>query len=276
VGLSSQVYLSDTHCHLDFDAFDDDREATLDRAKRVGVNRILVPGIDLVSSRSAVSLAEAYLEVYAAVGVHPNDALKFDENTLTELRHLVFQGDAGRHPKIVAIGEIGLDYYRDRAPHQLQHKLFQYQLELAAELELPVVIHNRQASADILEIITAWQAGLQKNGSPLAERPGVLHSFSGDLEIARRATEHNFYIGITGPVTFKNARELQEVVASAPLERLLIETDAPFLTPHPHRGQRNEPAHVHLVAEAIASLKSTTISVVSAQTSENARRLFNW
>jgi TatD DNase family protein len=276
VGLSSQVYLSDTHCHLDFDAFDDDREATLDRAKRVGVNRILVPGIDLVSSRSAVSLAEAYLEVYAAVGVHPNDALKFDENTLTELREVIYQGEMSRHPKIVAIGEIGLDYYRDRAPRQLQHKLFQSQLEIAAELELPVVIHNRQASADILEIISNWQAGLRKVGSPLAERPGVLHSFSGDQETARRATEHNFYIGITGPVTFKNARDLQKVVASAPLERLLIETDAPFLTPHPHRGQRNEPAHVHLVAEAIASLKSTTLSVVSDQTSENARRLFNW
>jgi TatD DNase family protein len=262
--------LTDTHCHLDFQLFDEDRNQVVSRAREAGVTHILNPGIDLASSQAALELAEKYAEVYVAVGVHPNSAGTFDQNTLPQLRDLV------SHPKVVAIGEIGLDYYRDRAPRELQQRIFRLQLELAAESGLPVVIHNRQATADVLEGLTEWQAQLLRTGSALANRPGVLHSYSDNEENGRKAIEINFYIGITGPVTFRNAPDLQQVVASLPIEHLLIETDAPFLAPHPLRGQRNEPALVRRVAEKIAELHSRPVDEVARVTSENAGRLFNW
>ena len=262
--------LADTHCHLDFEAFDGDREQVLDRAARAGVERILNPGVDLASSRSAVRLAETYSLVFAAVGVHPNEATQWEQDTPETLR------DLAGHPKVVAIGEIGLDYYRDRAPRDLQKKIFQEQLALAAELGLPVIVHNRLATEDLLEILTGWETGLANAGSPLAERPGVLHSYSEKLEPALRGIEYNFRIGFTGPVTFRNAPDLQRVAANLPPDHLLIETDAPFLTPHPHRGKRNEPAYVRLVAEKLAELKEIPFESVASQTSANAARLFNW
>jgi TatD DNase family protein len=262
--------LADTHCHLDFQRFEEDRDQVVDRAREAGVTRILDPGIDLASSQAALLLAEEYPEVYIAVGVHPNSASTFDQSTLLRLRKLA------SHPKVVAIGEIGLDYYRDRAPRELQQRVFRLQLELAAELGLPVVIHNRQATEDVLEALTEWQAQLAKAGFALAKRPGVLHSYSDNEENARRAIELNFYIGITGPVTFRNAPELQQVVASLPVEHLLVETDAPFLAPHPLRGQRNEPALVSRVAEKVAELHSLSISEIARVTSQNAARIFNW
>ena len=262
--------LTDTHCHLDFQLFDEDRNQVVDRAREVGVTHILNPGIDLASSQAALKLAEEYAEVYVAVGVHPNSASTFDQNTLPRLRELA------SHPKVVAIGEIGLDYYRDRAPREVQQRIFRLQLDLAAELGLPVVIHNRQATADVLKGLTEWQTQLVEAGSALAKRPGVLHSYSDNEENGRRAIKINFYIGITGPVTFRNAPELQQVVASLPVEHLLIETDAPFLAPHPLRGGRNEPALVRLVAEKVAELNSCPVSEIALVTSENAGRLFNW
>ena len=262
--------LTDTHCHLDFNRFDQDRSQVLARAWEAGITRVLNPGIDLESSRAAIDLAEANDQIFAAVGVHPNSALAWNENTMAEMEVLA------RNPKVVAIGEIGLDYYRDRAPRDLQKQVFLMQLDLAASLQLPVVIHNRQSMWDMVKILVEWQARLVVEGLPLAEQPGVLHSYSDEVEPALRAIEHNFFIGFTGPVTFTNARDLQRVAATLPIEQVLIETDAPFLAPHPFRGKRNEPARVLLVAEKIAELKKQPFNTIARVTTENAARLFHW
>jgi len=262
--------LTDTHCHLDFRAFDEDRDAVLARAWEAGLTRVLNPGIDLESSRRAVALAERHANVFAAVGVHPNDAATWDDHTLDELRALA------AHPKVVAIGEIGLDYYRDRAPHDLQDRVFRAQLDLAAETGLPVIVHVREAMADVLAVLQEWVTALRAAESPLSERPGVLHSFFGTADDAAQALEMGFYLGITGPVTFKNAGEQQRLVSGLPLTGLLIETDAPFLTPHPHRGRRNEPAYVQHTAAKIAELQHQPLAVVAQQTGANAARLFRW
>lgn len=269
--------LSDTHCHLNFNTFHEDRDEVIARALQSGIRQILNPGVDLTSSRAAVKLADTYPLVFASVGVHPNEALSWNEHTLDELRIL------SMHPKVVAIGEIGLDYYRNRSPHDLQQHVFRQQLTLAEQVGLPVVIHTRDASAsdrqamhDVLDILESWWLALQTSGSNLAQRPGVLHSFSGDGRAAQQAIQNGFYIGITGPVTFRNAPGLQQLVATLPVERLLIETDAPFLAPHPHRGQRNEPAYVRLVAEKIAEIHHLPFNRIAEVTSYNAERLFHW
>jgi len=262
------MYLVDSHCHLDWDSFDGEREVVLERAASAGVGLVLNPGTDLARSRRALELAERFEAVYAAVGIHPNDAGEWNGSAADELR------DLAAHPKVLAIGEIGLDYYWDKTTLELQAEVFRAQLVLAAQLELPVIIHNREAGKDVMAILAEWQQTLADDESPLAERPGVLHSFSVDKAMAESAIEHNFYIGITGPVTFKNAPELQALVTELPLDQLLIETDSPFLTPHPHRGQRNEPAYVALVAEKIAELKGIAIEAVAAATTANVRDLF--
>lgn len=180
------------------------------------------------------------------------------------------------HPKVVAIGEIGLDYYRDHSPHHLQRDIFRIQLELAVELNLPVVIHNRKATEDILAILQRWWIDLDKMSSPLLGRPGVLHSFSDGVASAKKAFSINFMIGITGPITFKNAHELQKTISDITLDNILIETDSPFLTPHPHRGERNEPGYVRLVADKIAQLQGLTLETIAENTTANSDRLFNW
>ncbi len=263
--------LTDTHCHLYFDRYDKDRDAVLARAWEAGVERILVPGIDTASSAAAIALAEAYPQVYAAVGVHPNSATTWDSQTIDTLTQLA------AHPKVVAIGEIGLDYYRDRAPRSLQKRVFREQIELAGQVDLPIIIHTRNASlkdracfADIVEIIEEMRDDLD------AQRPGVFHSFLESEPEAQYALDLGFYIGITGPVTFKNAAELRNVVAVAPLDKLLIETDGPFLTPHPYRGKRNEPANVYYVSEKIAQLRGESPRSIAQATGENAAKLFQW
>lgn len=262
--------LVDTHCHLDFNSFDEDRERVMERAIEAGVGRILNPGINLESSAAAIQLSEDYAEVFAAVGVHPNEALSWDGNTLAQLREMA------AHPSVRAIGEIGLDHYRDRAPRELQRRVFREQLDLAAEQNLPVIIHSRQSMEEVLEIIAAWQQDLQSANPDLASSPGVLHSFSGDERDIKAALSINFLVGITGPVTFHNADDLRELVISIPLDNLLIETDAPFLSPHPKRGKRNEPANVQLVAEKIAELHQESYNTITEITSMNASRLFKW
>lgn len=269
--------LSDTHCHLNFKVFDDDRSAVLERSRQVGVVRICNPAIDLPTSREIIQLADEFPEVYAAVGVHPNDALTWDEHSLGELRTLA------DHPKVVAIGEIGLDYYWERTPHDLQRTIFHQQLQLAQVCELPVIVHVRDtadggqhAMLDVLEMLKEWRGELVEAGSPLVQRPGVLHSFSGNLADARKALDLGFYIGITGPITFRNAAALQQLVAHIPVDQLLIETDAPFLTPHPFRGKRNEPAHVRLVADKIADIHNQRLDAIAELTTQSAGRLFNW
>lgn len=269
--------LVDTHCHLNFEAFDEDRSAVLERARQVGVIRVLNPGVDVTTSQTSLALARAVPEVYAAVGLHPTEASIWSASQQECLRDLACQ------PKVVAIGEIGLDYYWERAPHALQQQVFQHQLDLAAELNLPVVVHVRerdpsvlQAWEDALEILGRWQSGLRAAGAALAERPGVLHSFSGDMETAQRAVALGFWIGITGPVTFRKAPVLQQVAMNVPLERLLVETDAPFLTPHPYRGRRNEPAYVAYVVEKIAGLRGLSPVETAQMIAVNAERLFLW
>lgn len=262
--------LTDTHCHLNLNIFREDLPDLLARAWREGLDRILIPGIDIETSRIALSLAEQHDHLFAAVGVHPGEAISWDHNSLSTLRRLA------QHPKVVAIGEIGLDFYRDRSPRPLQKQVFNGQLELAGELGLPVVIHNRDAIDELWTGLSSWQESLVQSGSPLARHPGVLHSFEGQLTDAQRAAEKGFFIGISGPVTFKNARERQEVAAGLPLDHLLIETDAPYLTPHPYRGRRNEPAYVAYVAEKLAMLHHQTLESTVQVTWENANRLFDW
>ncbi len=268
--------LTDTHCHLYFNSFSDDLQAVLERARGVGVERFLVPAVDLETSRAALRLAQTEPDVFAAVGVHPNDAAAWQDAWLEALRPLA------QAPKVVAIGEIGLDYYRDYTPPDIQRRAFERQLDLAADLRLPVVIHSRnargsaQAIDDILDLLQDFLARWESVSPEMRGRWGVLHSFSGSAAQAQRAIEMGFSIGITGPVTFKNAPDLQALVRTLPLERLLIETDAPFLSPHPLRGKRNEPERVRLIAKKIAELKGLLPETVAETTTRNAARLFQW
>ncbi len=253
--------LVDTHTHLDFPQFDDDRKRVIERAQAAGVRTIVNVGADLASSQAAVALAEAYPQVYAAVGVHPHDAKTVTRRMLEEL------GALALHPKVVAIGEIGLDFYRDLSPRDQQRRAFQQQLALASEVGKPVIIHDREAHEEIMATLRRWAKSSHQPA-------GVLHCFSGDLAMAQEAIELGFYISVAGPVTFDNARRLRDLVRQLPLEKLLVETDCPYLTPHPHRGKRNEPAYVKLVAQAIARLKEMSVEEVARITSDNARALF--
>jgi TatD DNase family protein len=256
--------LIDSHCHLDSPQFDTDRAAVIARAVESSVTGMIDPGVDVPSSRAAVELAQQYESVYAAVGVHPHDAKTLDASGFEDLKSLAHS------LKVVGIGEIGLDYYRDLSPRDVQRQAFQVQLELAAELGLPVIIHDRDAHEDVLAILRDWHS----MSTPRRSTLGVLHSFSGDATLAESALVLGFSIGIAGPVTYKNSNRLREVVRAVPLERLLVETDAPYLAPHPHRGQRNEPAHVRRVAQAIADIKDLTLEEVVAQTHTNTGVLF--
>jgi len=269
--------LTDTHCHLDYNKFDPDREAVIARALESGLIRMLVPGLHHKSSRDAVQLAESNASVYAAVGFHPTDLEEFSEKTFGEVKELA------KHPKVVAIGEIGIDYYwvKEKDQRALQRGVLNQQLQFAKEINKPVILHMREendawfgeASQDLLKILEDWQRGLQ---SPLADRPGVLHSFNGNLETAQKALALNFYLGITGPVTYKNADEKREMIKQLPLDRMLIETDSPFLSPVPERGKRNEPAFVHHIADKIAEIHLKSPVEIASITTANAARLFAW
>ena len=273
--------LTDTHCHLDFNKFDEDREAVIQRAIEAGVERILVPSLELESCKAAIQLANSHQNIFAAIGFHPTDLDNWNDESIENLRNLARSAD-----KVIAIGEIGLDYYWVKEPEKQarQRQVLKEQLRLAREAGLPVVIHMREAddawfgpaSVDLLEILTEWQGGLAAENHPLAKKPGVLHSFNGNLETAQKAIQHHFYIGVTGPVTYKNAEEKRQIIRQLPLERLLIETDAPFLTPVPHRGKRNEPAFVAHIADKIAEIHMTTREQVAEITSANANHLFGW
>jgi TatD DNase family protein len=263
------IQLVDTHCHLDFTAFDDDLDAVIRRALDAGVTRMVVPAVDAASIPRVLSLSDQHPPVYCAVGLHPNDIP--GDADLGEVIQSIRQHAA--NPKVIAIGEIGLDYYWQKTTPAIQHDWLRGQLDLAARLELPVILHNRQATADLLEVLSSWVKELP---TQLRDRPGVLHSFSAAWEDASVALDLGFYLGFTGPVTYKNAGELREVAANTPIERILLETDAPFLPPHPHRGQRNEPAHVRLVAEKLAEIRGTDPETIGHQTSRNAALLFNW
>lgn len=262
--------LVDSHCHLDQPQFDEDRDAMIDRARAVGVGLMVNPGIDLAASRAAIALAERHPEVYAAVGVHPNDCDGFDARTVEVLRSLA------AHPKVVAIGEIGLDYYWDKVEPAQQRRVLEMQLDLAASLGLPVIIHSRESNEDVAAVLRAWVNGEAFRSSPLARRPyaGVLHAFSGDLALAQEAYGWNFVLSLGGPVTFKNARDLHALVPQLDMTRLMLETDAPYLTPHPHRGRRNEPAYITLVRDRLAELYGVTPAAIAQASTSLALRFF--
>jgi TatD DNase family protein len=274
------MMLTDTHCHLDLNKFDEDREAVIQRAIEAGVTRILIPALDAESSAAAIRLAEQYPNIYAAVGFHPTDLQRFSEKGFEDIKAFA------AHSKVVAIGEIGIDYYwvAEGAERAFQIETLRRQLEFAASVNKPVVIHMReendawfgQASIELLQILREWHTALKARSHPLAKKPGVLHSFNGNLETAQKAIDLNFLIGVTGPVTYKNAEEKRKIIKQLPLTQLLIETDAPFLTPVPHRGKRNEPAFVAYIADKIAEIHMTTREQVAQVTAANAAQLFGW
>lgn len=267
---SNTLALVDSHCHLDLEQFEVDRVAVWERAQAAGIGWLVIPGIDLDQNRRALALAEQQPHWYIAAGIHPNSAGSFDEAALAELRTLAAQ------PKVVAIGEIGLDYYWDKVAPEQQRQAFVAQLELAAEVGLPVIIHSREANADVADVLRTWVAGDRFLASPLAQRPfaGVLHAFSGDLALAEEAYSWGFALSLGGPVTYRNAHALHQLAPQLRLDCLMLETDAPYLTPHPLRGQRNEPAHLALVVEQLARLFAVTPAAVAAATTGAAQRFF--
>lgn len=260
----------DTHAHLQAKPYATDLEAVLDDAQQNGVEQVLLPGTDLQDSLQAVELAVRYRErgLAASVGVHPHDAKTFTPEVAGAIRDLARQHLGGA---VVAIGEIGLDYHYDFSPRDVQRTVFKAQLELALDMDLPVIVHDREATADNLAVIQEWAAE-----RPLRPIPGVFHCFSGSVETARILLKLGFYLGFDGPITFKNARKALEVIAACPQDRLVLETDSPYLTPEPFRGRRNTPAHIPLIGAAVASVWGCSVADVAAQTTANARRLFAW
>ena len=266
----------DTHCHLDLPHFDADRAAVIERAEQAGVRTIIVPAIDLVSCQRVLALADRYPNIYAAVGVHPNDCGDFDASAVAALR------DLAQHPKVVAIGEIGLDYYWEKVAHDQQRAALVAQLTLAAELQLPVILHSRNATggaptchADLLCEIAQMGSEIRKTRGERAII-GVWHAFSGDLVEAEQAMALGLALGIGGAVTFQNARSLHALAPQLPADRVILETDAPYLAPHPYRGRRNEPAYVPLIGERLAQLSNTTSDAVALATTTTASRCFGF
>ena len=251
--------LFDTHAHYDAAQFDSDRDAVLSALPDQGVGLVVNPGCDLESSRKAAALAERYPFLYAAVGVHPEECADWRDSDVDELRTLATQ------PRVVAVGEIGLDYYWKEPEPALQKKWFERQLELAREVKMPVIIHSRDAAKDTLDMMQALHA---------EEMGGVVHCYSYTKELAREYLNMDFYFGIGGVITFKNAKKLKEAVAYIPLERILLETDSPYLSPEPNRGKRNSSLNLPYIAEAVAELKGIGSEEVIEVTRQNAERLF--
>lgn len=258
----------DTHAHLQSKPYAADVEDVLAYSHAAGVSSILLPGTDLEDSLQAVNLADRYYDrgVVAAVGVHPHDAKSYTPEVGAALRQLAIKH---RGRAVVAIGEIGLDYHYDFSPRDIQRDAFRAQLELAVDLDLPAVIHDREATADTLEVILEVA-----DRRSLRSVPGVFHCFSGSAETARIILKHGFYLGFDGPITFKNARKALEVLAVCPRDRVVLETDSPYLTPEPHRGHRNTPQHIPLIGAKVAEIWGCTVEEVARQTTENAEKLF--
>lgn len=254
-----QTPLVDTHAHLDSSQFQDDLEAVLDRAREQGIGQILTVGCDLASSRASIALAERYPQVYASVGIHPHDASTVDPSVLAELAGWL------DHPKVVAVGEIGLDYYRDRSPREIQREAFRAQIRLARQHGKPLIVHDRDAHEDVIRILEEEHA---------SEIGGVLHCFSGDLAMARACVAMGFFISFAGPLTYPKNDAQRAIAAALPIDVMLVETDCPYLAPQGFRGKRNEPGHVRATAEQLAAVKGLTLEDVARITSLNAHRLF--
>jgi len=253
------MLLYDTHAHIAEEEYELDRTEVLERARGAGVAYINNVGYNLESSNRAIKLAENNDMVYASVGFHPHNAAEAGPGFLEELKIIA------AHPRVVALGEIGLDYYRDLSPRELQRKVFREQLSLARELKLPVIIHDREAHGELMDILR--ELGLGPAG-------GVMHCYSGSWEMAQECMAMGFYISIAGPVTYQNASRLKDVAGRIPIDRLLLETDAPYLTPAPHRGKRNEPTYIAFTAAVIASLREIDVEDLAKTCTENGRRLF--
>ena len=251
--------LFDTHTHLHFPEYANDRAAVLARARAAGVRGMITIGTDLAASQAAIALAVEEPDVWASVGVHPHDAASADSTVLAQIERLA------QAPRVVAVGEIGLDFFRDLSPRDVQTDVFRRQLDLARRAALPVVIHCRDAHAETLAILAEARVG---------EIGGVMHCFSGDVEVARRCLDLGLLISLAGPVTYKNARALPEVARFVPADRLVLETDCPFLPPEGYRGKRNEPAYVSLTAARVAALRGEPLDRLAAATSDNARAMF--
>lgn len=251
--------LFDSHAHLDDGRFDKDRDEIIANAMKNGVKYILNAGADLSTSISSVNLAEKYSMIYAAVGVHPHDVKDMDYDTIEVLRAL------SNKEKVVAIGEIGLDYYYNHSPKEDQRKWFKRQIELAKEVKLPIIIHDRDAHEETFNILKEYDAG---------SIGCVMHCYAGSVEMAKEYIKKGIYISIAGPITFSNAKKTLDVAKEIPLEWLMIETDSPYLTPVPYRGKRNESTYVKFVAEKIAEAKGITFEEVAHQTTLNAKKLF--
>lgn len=247
----------DTHAHYDSSKFDADRDAVLRALPESGVTIVVDPGDNAERSRRAVELAQQYPHVYAAVGWHPEEAESWDENSLPAIRELAKQ------PKVCAIGEIGLDYYWDTTYRERQKEMFRAQIELALELDLPVIVHDREAHGDSLEIVRDYPA-----------LRGVFHCFSGSVEMAQELLRRGWYLGFDGPITYKNAARAPEVIRICPMERILLETDSPYLAPVPNRGKRNDSRNLPYIAATVARIKDMPVEAVAAQTMENGKKLF--
>lgn len=250
----------DSHAHLDGERFDEDRDLVLERAKAGGIDFIMNPGADFDSSVRATELAQKYDMVYAAVGIHPHDASSLDEHMLSMIEML------SKKPKVKAIGEIGLDFHYDYSPRDVQRHWFREQLRLAKRLNMPVIIHDREANQETFDTLSEEKA---------FETGVLMHCYSGSAELAKEYVKKGAYISIAGPVTFKNSRKLLEVVSAVPLERLMIETDSPYMTPEPFRGKRNESLYVAYVCEKIAQIKQIELREAAEATTANAKRFFN-
>jgi len=252
--------LFDSHAHLHFPGFAEDLDAVLERARAAGVVGMVTIGTDRETNRASVALAEKLPDVYATVGIHPHDAAEAVEADFEEMERLA-RGSAS----VVALGEMGLDFYRNLSPPDVQAQVFRRQIALARQVGKPVVLHCRDAHAETLAILAEERVG---------DVGGVMHCFSGDVPIARRCLDLGLYLSLAGPVTYKNARALPDVARFAPADRVLIETDCPFLPPHPYRGQRNEPAYVALTAARVAELRGEPDDALAETTARNAARLF--
>lgn len=251
--------LFDSHAHLDAKRFDNDREDVIKRAKDSGISYIMNPGADFESSVKSVELASKYDIIYAAVGVHPHDASTMDEMMLKLLKNMT------KKPKVMAIGEIGLDFHYDHSPRDIQKKWFREQIRLAKEVNLPIIVHDREANNEVMNILNEEEA---------FDTGVLMHCYSGSAELARQYVKKGAYISIAGPITFKNARKTVEVVEAISMDYLMIETDSPYLTPHPYRGKRNESSYVKYVAEKIAEIKGISFEEVVERTTENAKKYF--
>ncbi|MCL2560025.1 MAG: TatD family hydrolase [Turicibacter sp.] len=251
--------LFDTHVHLNSDMYKKDLDEVISRALEAGVTHMAVIGFDEPSSARAIRLAEQYEQIYAVVGIHPSDAKSATEASWSVLREQL------KHPKVVALGEIGFDYYHDTSFNDIQRDVFKKQLEIAKEMDMPIVVHMRESVHDTYDMLRDEGQGLS----------GVMHCYSGDIDMLQKFLDLGFYIGIDGPVTFKNAHNVHELAKVVPLDRLVIETDGPYLTPAPYRGKRNEPAYVSYIAEKIAEIKKMTYDEVCRITTENGLKLYN-